>query len=141
VDRGAEGGHPAHSRFHITFTTDHATNGLFAANQKVLFDALFWASSQTLKKLAQQELQATTLDITAVLHTWGQKLDRHVHLHCLMSRGGLACYMGKGQGRNKSLVAGDHTAKTDHSEKLGDIEANIKKRLEPRHYLEYTLTK
>jgi hypothetical protein len=74
--------------FHITFTTDHALNQLFAANQKVLFDALFWAVSETLKKFAQKELKAT-LGVTAVLHTWGQKLDPHVHIHCLVTGGGL----------------------------------------------------
>jgi hypothetical protein len=62
---------------------------LFAANQKVLFDALFWAVSETLKKFAKKELKAT-LGITAVLHTWGQKLDPHVHLHCLVTGGGLS---------------------------------------------------
>jgi hypothetical protein len=75
--------------FHITFTTDHALNRLFAANQKLLFDALFWAVSQTLKEFARKELKAT-LGITAVLHTWGQKLDPHVHIHCLVTGGGLS---------------------------------------------------
>ena len=55
----------------------------------MLFDTLFWAVSETLKKFAKKELKGT-LGITAVLHTWGQKLDPHVHIHCLVTGGGLS---------------------------------------------------
>jgi hypothetical protein len=75
--------------FHITFTTDHAINPLVVANQKVIYDALFWAVSETLKRFAKKYLGGT-LGITAVLHTWGQQLDPHVHLHCIVTGGALS---------------------------------------------------
>jgi rubrerythrin len=75
--------------FHITFTTDHALNPLVAANQKVIYDALFWAVSETLKRFGKKYLGGT-LGITAVLHTWGQQMDRHVHLHCIVTGGALS---------------------------------------------------
>jgi len=75
--------------FHITFTTDHALNRLFGANRKVMYDALFWAVSETLKRFGQRYLGGT-LGLTAVLHTWGQKLDPHVHVHCIVTGGALS---------------------------------------------------
>jgi hypothetical protein len=75
--------------FHITFTTDHAINPLVAANQKVIYDALFWAVSETLKRFAKKSFGGT-LGITAVLHTWGQQLDPHVHIHCIVTGGALS---------------------------------------------------
>lgn len=75
--------------FHLTFTTDHAINPLIPANQQVIYEALFWAVSQTLQQFGQKYLGGT-LGITAVLHTWGQQMDPHVHLHCIVSGGALS---------------------------------------------------
>ena len=75
--------------FHIVFTTDHALNPLFAANRQVMYDALFWAVSETLKRFGQQYLGGR-LGITAVMHTWRQKLDPHVHVHCIVTGGALS---------------------------------------------------
>jgi len=75
--------------FHVTFTTDHAINALVPANQKVIYDALFWAVSETLKWFGKKYLGGT-LGITAVLHTWGQQLDPHVHIHCIVTGGALS---------------------------------------------------
>jgi hypothetical protein len=75
--------------FHITFTTDHALNPLIPANQAVIYDALFWAVSKTLQDFAKKGLGGE-LGFTAVLHTWGQKMDPHVHLHCIVT-GGFEC--------------------------------------------------
>ncbi len=77
------------SYFHITFTTDHALNGLIATNRKEMYDALFWAVSETLKRFGRKYLGGT-LGITAVMHTWGQKMDPHVHLHCIVTGGALS---------------------------------------------------
>ncbi len=74
--------------FHITFTTDHAINPLIPANQAVIYDALFWAVSKTLQSFAQKGLGGE-LGFTAVLHTWGQKMDPHVHVHCIVTGGAL----------------------------------------------------
>ncbi len=75
--------------FHITFTTDHALNPLVPANQKVIYDAIFWAVSETLKEFGKKYFGGT-LGITAVLHTWGQQLDPHVHIHCIVTGGALS---------------------------------------------------
>ncbi len=74
--------------FHVVFTTDHALNGLFAANRKEMYDALFWSVSKTLKRFGEEYLGGT-LGVTAVLHSWGQSLNRHVHLHCIVTGGAL----------------------------------------------------
>jgi len=75
--------------FHVTFTTDHALNGLIEANQRVMLDSLFWAVSQTLKKFGEKCLGGQ-MGITAVLHTWGQTMIPHVHIHCIVSGGALS---------------------------------------------------
>ena len=75
--------------FHVTFTTDHAINGLIPANQQVMLDALFWAVSKTLQEFARKQW-GVQVGITAVLHTWGQTMIPHVHLHCIVTGGGLS---------------------------------------------------
>ena len=75
--------------FHVTFTTDHALNRLFAANRRLMYEALFWAASETLKRMGIEQLGGQ-IGVTAVLHTWGQKLDPHVHLHCIVTGGALS---------------------------------------------------
>ena len=75
--------------FHLIFTTDHALNPLIRANPAQFYDLLFATVSQVLQRQAQEGL-GCQLGITAVLHTWGQKLDEHVHLHCVVTGGGLA---------------------------------------------------
>jgi hypothetical protein len=75
--------------FHVVFTTDHAINVLVAAgNDRVIYDLLFQAATETLKAYGQRELGGE-LGITAVLHTWGQQLPRHIHLHTLVTGGAL----------------------------------------------------
>ena len=75
--------------FHIVFTVDHALNPIIRQNQWPFYNLLFEAVSQSLQQLAREEL-GCELGVTAVLHTWGQKLDEHYHLHCIVTGGGLA---------------------------------------------------
>lgn len=75
--------------FHVTFTTDHVINKLVPANQKAIYDLLFKSASDSLKAVGQEDLGGE-LGITAVLHTWGQKMDEHVHLHCIVTGGVLS---------------------------------------------------
>ena len=75
--------------FHVIFTTDHAINELVRDNQAVIYDHLFQSAQKSLQQQAKEEL-GCELGITAVLHTWGQKLDEHIHLHCIVTGGGLA---------------------------------------------------
>jgi hypothetical protein len=75
--------------FHVVFTLPHALNPLIQQNRRTLYPLLFDAASRTLLQFGQQELQAQ-IGVTAVLHTWGQKLGDHYHLHCVVTGGGWA---------------------------------------------------
>lgn len=77
--------------FHVAFTLPHPLNSLIRVNQRALYSLLFQAAAQTLQKFARdpQHLGAE-LGITAVLHTWGQTLTEHIHVHCIVTGGGLS---------------------------------------------------
>jgi hypothetical protein len=74
--------------FHWVFTLPAALRPLALQNPAALYRLLFEAASATLLQFGQQDFQAE-LGITAILHTWGQNLMHHPHLHCLVSGGGL----------------------------------------------------
>ncbi len=74
--------------FHVVFTTDHAINAWVPANRAAIYNLLFATASATLQQFAARELGGE-LGITAVLHTWGQTVQPHVHLHCVVTGGAL----------------------------------------------------
>ena len=77
--------------YHIVFTVPHSWNKVMMQSPKEMYKILFDAASQTLLQLGKNpEYLGATPGITAVLHTWGQKLDYHVHLHCVVSGGGVS---------------------------------------------------
>lgn len=77
--------------FHVVFTIPDALNPLGLRNKKVLYDILFAAASQTLRTIAGDERHlGAQIGFTAVLHTWGQNLLFHPHLHCVVTGGGLS---------------------------------------------------
>lgn len=73
--------------FHLVFTLPHSLNALIRQNRTELYGLLFRAASQTLLKFGQERFGAS-IGITAVLHTWGQSLIDHYHLHCIVPGGG-----------------------------------------------------
>lgn len=75
--------------FHVVFTLPHALNALISQNRRVLHTLLFECASATLLEFAHNKLGARP-GITAVLHTWGQNLLDHHHLHCIVTGGGLS---------------------------------------------------
>lgn len=75
--------------FHVVFTLPHELNALIRANQRRLYELLFHAAAATLQEFARRHLGAE-LGITMVLHTWGQTLTEHAHVHCVVSGGGLS---------------------------------------------------
>jgi hypothetical protein len=75
--------------FHIVFTTDHALNPLFRQNKQVMYDLLFETMNQVMQEQVGQ-VMGCQLGITAVLHTWGQSMQEHVHLHTIVTGGGLS---------------------------------------------------
>ena len=76
--------------YHVVFTLPHELNSLIMGHRKLLFKLLFDASSQTLLSFAADPkyLQAQP-GIISVLHTWGQQLSFHPHIHCIVSGGGI----------------------------------------------------
>ena len=78
------------SYFHVVFTVPHDLNTLIRANQKLLFNLLFRCVHKTLLELcADPRFMGAKPGIVTVLHTWGQKLNFHPHLHVCISGGGL----------------------------------------------------
>jgi hypothetical protein len=77
--------------FHVVFTLPASLYPLILHNQRLLYDLLFRAASATLLTLAAdpQRLGAQ-IGVTAMLHTWGQQLLFHPHLHCVVTGGGLS---------------------------------------------------
>ncbi len=77
--------------FHVVFTIPHDLNPLALRNKAVLYAMLFEAASKTLLELARDpERLGAEIGVTAVLHTWGQNLLLHPHVHCVVTGGGLA---------------------------------------------------
>lgn len=76
--------------FHLVFTLPHDLNGLCLAHPRVMYSLLFRTAWQTVKDFAADPkyLGAKT-GMTAVLHTWGQNLSLHPHVHCIVPGGGL----------------------------------------------------
>lgn len=72
--------------FHVVFTVDHLVNPLAVVNPEAIYDLLFTTANQTLKAFARQYLGGE-VGVTAVLHTWGQTLQHHIHLHCMVTAG------------------------------------------------------
>ena len=78
------------SYFHVVFTLPHELNSLIYCNQKLLYGLLHRCSSETLLELSRdKKYLGATPGIIQVLHTWNQELDYHVHMHCIVSGGGL----------------------------------------------------
>lgn len=76
--------------FHVVFTLPHELNSLIYCNQSLLYSLLHRCSSETLLELASdKKYLGATPGIIQVLHTWNQELDYHVHMHCIVSGGGL----------------------------------------------------
>ena len=76
--------------YHVVFTLPHEFHPLVPGNRKALFKLLFDASSQTLLQLATDpQWLGGKCSITTVLHTWGQQLSFHPHVHCIVSGGGV----------------------------------------------------
>lgn len=77
--------------FHVVFTVPHDLNPLFASNKRLLLNLLFRAVQGTLLSLcADKRFLGARPGILSVLHTWGQTLSFHPHVHVCLSGGGLS---------------------------------------------------
>lgn len=78
------------SYYHIVFTLPHELNTVILGNRKPLYKLLFDAAAETLLDFAKKPKHlGATPGILTVLHTWGQQLSFHPHLHCVVSGGGM----------------------------------------------------
>jgi hypothetical protein len=79
------------AHFHVVFTLPQELNPLVLRNQAVLYGLLFQAAAQTLLTLARDRRRlGAQVGFSAILHTWGQNLLFHPHLHCIVTAGGLS---------------------------------------------------
>lgn len=74
--------------YHLVFTLPHRLNGWVQCHPQTLYRLLFHSAWQTLAAFGERYLTGG-MGMTAVLHTWGQTLTQHVHLHCLVPGGAL----------------------------------------------------
>jgi len=86
--------------FHVVFTLPHGLNALAQGNPRLLYDLLFKTAAQTLLEFGHNpRWLGGEVGITLVLHTWGQNLNEHVHVHGIVS----GCALSS---------AGDHWVRT-----------------------------
>jgi Putative transposase/Transposase zinc-binding domain len=77
--------------YHIVFTMPHELAALALQNQKLIYDILFWTSAQALQDVAANpKYLGARVGLVSVIHTWGQSLIHHPHIHCLVPGGGLS---------------------------------------------------
>jgi hypothetical protein len=76
---------------HVVFTLPHELAPLAFHNKKILYNLLFRASATTLLEIAADGKHlGAAIGFLSVLHTWGQTLLHHPHVHCVIPAGGLS---------------------------------------------------
>jgi hypothetical protein len=76
---------------HVVFTLPHELAWLALQNKKVVYDLLFRSSAATLLEIAADPKHlGAEIGFLSVLHTWGQNLQIHPHIHCVIPAGGLS---------------------------------------------------
>ena len=77
--------------FHVVFTLPQQVGPLALQNKRVIYSLLFRAASETLLQIAADSKHlGAEIGFLAVLHTWGQNLAHHPHIHCVIPGGGLS---------------------------------------------------
>jgi hypothetical protein len=77
--------------FHLVFTLPDALDPIALANPRVVYDLLLRTAAETVLELAADpKLLGAQTGVLAVLHTWGQNLQFHPHVHCVVPGGGLS---------------------------------------------------
>jgi hypothetical protein len=78
--------------FHVVFTMPQEVAAIAFQNKAVVYDILFRATSETLRTIATDPKHlGAEIGFIAILHTWGQNLLHHPHLHCVVPGGGVSC--------------------------------------------------
>ena len=77
--------------YHVVFTIPSELNDIVLRNQRELYNTLFRAVSETLMTLGKEEKYlGAEIGFITILHTWGQNLMDHPHIHCIVPSGGLS---------------------------------------------------
>jgi hypothetical protein len=80
---------------HVVFTLPAELGALALANPAVVYDLLRRSAAATLRDVAANPKRlGATVGVLMVLHTWGQNLHLHPHVHCIVTGGGLSCDRG-----------------------------------------------
>jgi len=74
--------------FHVVFTVPDKLNGLFLHDPVGMYKMLFQSAWQTIEQFSWTNLHCQT-GMISILHTWGQNLSLHPHLHCIIPGGGI----------------------------------------------------
>jgi Putative transposase/Transposase zinc-binding domain len=78
--------------YHVVFTLPQEVAELAVTQPAVLYELLFQAASATLREVAANPKRlGAQVGVLMVLHTWGQNLHHHPHVHCVVTGGGLSC--------------------------------------------------
>jgi hypothetical protein len=75
--------------FHVVFTLPEMLNSVLRWNRRLMLGMLFKAASETLLEFSARHLGGEP-GVTMVLHTWGQTMCEHAHVHCIVTGGALA---------------------------------------------------
>jgi transposase-like zinc-binding protein/putative transposase len=77
--------------FHVVFTLPEQLASVALQNKRVVYNLLFASTAETLRTIAADPRHlGAEIGFLAVLHTWGQTLGHHPHLHCVILGGGLS---------------------------------------------------
>ena len=76
--------------FHIVTTVPYELNEIFLNNQQICYNILFKSTSESILELsADSKWLGAKVGITSILHTWGQTIEFHPHIHSIVTGGGL----------------------------------------------------
>src|SRR5437868_13975619 len=76
---------------HVVFTLPATIGAIAYQNKTKVYGLLFTAAAETLTTIAADPKHlGADIGLTAVLHTWGQSLDHHPHVHCIVPAGGVS---------------------------------------------------
>ena len=104
--------------YHIIFTIDHVFNALVWENQRALYNLLMRTAAAVLKAYGKQYLGGE-LGFTMALHTWGQTMQRHPHVHVMVTGGALVktgqAYHWQAAGRTYLFPAEEFSAAFRHA--------------------------
>jgi hypothetical protein len=93
------------SYYHVVFTVPHELNGIIYDNQAAMYPLMHRAVSRTLLDLAADKKHlGATPGIIQTLHTWGQSLNYHPHVHCIVTGAGLTPDLRFVKGRDGFFV-------------------------------------